>query len=451
LSLDALLGIQTAVLNQLYTTTAVAAANTFADGYATAMTTAAADLGNASTGYVHTVMALAHDEVVATDRADATLEVVTQSAEGFYEKAVAGAFADAQEQFGQAGKTAAAALAAVSRDAVTTVARAVETYAITVSAAQAGLDKSNAAIEFDRTISRIDASADYHRANWAAQTACGITLAGLDIKFGAMRTALAAQKAGDAADASAADSLRSAENAKVESIQRVQQSWEARIQELEQAAALRQWSWFELGSTLAQVGASVVDFGIGAGMVLGSGVGNFMSGGAITPFAFAASMAGFGLMAYSADNIWTVLSNSINGTNDRTGTQQALDRLTGSETASNWIDFGISLAAGGIAGRATRAMNMVDDAGQCANFLTRLNLGLCFTGDTLVQVTALAGQPRETNTCETAYALAGAGDGGTATLLDTSLTVATHPGLIKQHLFCKSRFSEAGHLASMFR
>jgi hypothetical protein len=38
-------------------------------------------------------------------------------------------------------------------------------------------------------------------------------------------------------------------------------------------------------------------------------------------------------------------------------------------------------------------MNVVDDGGGCANFLTRLNLGVCFTGDTLVQVTAIAGEP----------------------------------------------------------
>ena len=55
--------------------------------------------------------------------------------------------------------------------------------------------------------------------------------------------------------------------------------------------------------------------------------------------------------------------------------------------------------------------------------------GLCFTGDTLVQVTALAGDPYESSTSETAYALAGAEVFGTATLLDTSPTVATHPGL----------------------
>jgi hypothetical protein len=36
-------------------------------------------------------------------------------------------------------------------------------------------------------------------------------------------------------------------------------------------------------------------------------------------------------------------------------------------------------------------------------------------------------------------------------LLCVSLCVASAHAEIKQHLFCKSRFSEAGHLASMFR
>ena len=141
------------------------------------------------------------------------------------------------------------------------------------------------------------------------------------------------------------------------------------------------------------------------------------------------SGVGLGFIGHGIDKAWTALNNAINGGNDRSGAQQALDRLTGSETASDWIDFGITVAAGGFAGRATRAMNMVDDAGRCANFLTRLNLGLCFTGDTLVQVTGLAGDPHAESTSGTDFAIAGTGDGGTATLLDTSPTVATHPGL----------------------
>jgi len=55
--------------------------------------------------------------------------------------------------------------------------------------------------------------------------------------------------------------------------------------------------------------------------------------------------------------------------------------------------------------------------------------GLCFTGDALVQVTALAGGMCEDGTCETTFALAGAGSGGTATLLDKSLALAIHPSL----------------------
>ena len=47
-----------------------------------------------------------------------------------------------------------------------------------------------------------------------------------------------------------------------------------------------------------------------------------------------------------------------------------------------------------VVGRAAiAAANKVDDVGRCMNALTRINLGACFTGDTLVQVTALAGEP----------------------------------------------------------
>jgi hypothetical protein len=47
-----------------------------------------------------------------------------------------------------------------------------------------------------------------------------------------------------------------------------------------------------------------------------------------------------------------------------------------------------------VVGRAAiAAANKVDDVGRCMNALTKINLGACFTGDTLVQVTALAGAP----------------------------------------------------------
>ena len=55
--------------------------------------------------------------------------------------------------------------------------------------------------------------------------------------------------------------------------------------------------------------------------------------------------------------------------------------------------------------------------------------GLCFTGDALVQVTALAGGMCEDGTSGLTVAIAVDGDGGTATLLDKSLALATHPSL----------------------
>ncbi len=56
--------------------------------------------------------------------------------------------------------------------------------------------------------------------------------------------------------------------------------------------------------------------------------------------------------------------------------------------------------------------------------------GLCFTGDALVQVTALAGGMCEDGTSGLTVAIAVDGDGGTATLLDKSLALAAHPRLL---------------------
>jgi hypothetical protein len=63
-----------------------------------------------------------------------------------------------------------------------------------------------------------------------------------------------------------------------------------------------------------------------------------------------------------------------------------------SERASDGVfgAIGLSGITAGIGRAAIAAANKVDDLGRCMNLLTKLNLGACFTGDTLVQVTALA-------------------------------------------------------------
>jgi len=71
-----------------------------------------------------------------------------------------------------------------------------------------------------------------------------------------------------------------------------------------------------------------------------------------------------------------------------------------------------------VVGRAAiAAANKVDDVGRCMNALTRINLGACFTGDTLVQVTALAGEPSREP----------ADDGSVATATLQTVAIATLP------------------------
>jgi hypothetical protein len=71
-----------------------------------------------------------------------------------------------------------------------------------------------------------------------------------------------------------------------------------------------------------------------------------------------------------------------------------------------------------VVGRAAiAAANKVDDVGRCMNALTRINLGACFTGDTLVQVTALAGEPSQES----------AADGSVATATLQTVAIAMLP------------------------
>jgi hypothetical protein len=71
-----------------------------------------------------------------------------------------------------------------------------------------------------------------------------------------------------------------------------------------------------------------------------------------------------------------------------------------------------------VVGRAAiAAANKVDDVGRCMNALTRINLGACFTGDTLVQVTALVGEPSQER----------ADDGSVATATLQTVAIAILP------------------------
>jgi hypothetical protein len=86
---------------------------------------------------------------------------------------------------------------------------------------------------------------------------------------------------------------------------------------------------------------------------------------------------------------------------------------------SDGVFGGLSLAGtiSGVGKGVIAAANKVDDVGRCMNALTRINLGACFTGDTLVQVTALAGEPSREP----------ADDGSVATATLQTVSIATLP------------------------
>jgi hypothetical protein len=71
-------------------------------------------------------------------------------------------------------------------------------------------------------------------------------------------------------------------------------------------------------------------------------------------------------------------------------TSQALDTLTGNELYSEMIDGALGIAGGAAAGKILRLAAMTDDMGRCLNMFSRAQYGGCFTGDTLVHVTAVA-------------------------------------------------------------
>lgn len=101
--------------------------------------------------------------------------------------------------------------------------------------------------------------------------------------------------------------------------------------------------------------------------------------------------------AYTVGGFWLADFVGIRGLSDAFSTHDAADGHVQSwqERMSDGVFGGLSLAGtiSGVGKGVIAAANKVDDIGRCMNTLTRINLGACFTGDTLVQVTALAGEP----------------------------------------------------------
>jgi len=392
---DGTLSIQTAVAGSLYAARAGVAASTFAEGLAGAMEQLAGELGGLAVKYASDVSAAVGKCVVASARADAALGVATQAAAGMMMKATADAAAVAQHALSAAAKVATAAHAATSVDHATAVATATEACAKAVAAAQCEHESAVAAIECAYATARINAEADHAHAVVNANTGFDLALAGLTVQYGGMRTALAVKIAGKNADAAAAKAVENVRQHNAANVAEIRQAWDATIADLEAAAAAGSAGGWSLNTAIRLVGG-LISIGSGLSMIFSSGVAAVFTGGAATPFALMQASLGLGFVMAGADQAWTALANAMYGGTDRTTIEQILDSHTGDKTTTDWLMFGGSLLFGGAAGWLSRAVNRFDTAGNCANWLTRMNLGLCFSGDTLVHVTALAGDDAPT-------------------------------------------------------
>ena len=217
-----------------------------------------------------------------------------------------------------------------------------------------------------------------------------------------MRTALAVKIAGKNADAAAAKAVENVRQHNAANVAEIRQAWDATIEELEAAAAAGSAGGWSLNTAIRLVGG-LISIGSGLSMIFSSGVAAVFTGGAATPFALMQASLGLGFVMAGADQAWTALANAMYGGTDRTTIEQILDSHTGDKTTTDWLMFGGSIVFGGAAGWLSRAVNRFDTAGNCANWLTRMNWGLCFSGDTLVHVTALAGDDAQAGCAEPGY------------------------------------------------
>jgi hypothetical protein len=137
-----------------------------------------------------------------------------------------------------------------------------------------------------------------------------------------------------------------------------------------------------------QMVGAVIEIKIGATFVSGSialgatGVGIPL---AIVTGTFGACMVGHGL-----DNLNTGYQTIVTGTPQRTLTSQKIASITGSELYGEVADGLLGLLSGAAAGKIFSLAAMTDDMGRCLNMFGRMIYGGCFTGDTLVHVTAVA-------------------------------------------------------------
>ncbi|NBU17324.1 MAG: hypothetical protein EBS48_10020, partial [Actinobacteria bacterium] len=122
---------------------------------------------------------------------------------------------------------------------------------------------------------------------------------------------------------------------------------------------------------------------VAASLVMGSTVAGI-------PVALFSGALGVAATLHGLDTMVAGYQTIVTGVPQRTLTARSLDTLTGSAFASDLIDGAIGMVGGAAAAKVLRLATMTDDMGRCMNMFSRAYLGACFTGDTLVHVTAMA-------------------------------------------------------------
>ncbi|MEI8371065.1 MAG: Hint domain-containing protein, partial [Planctomycetia bacterium] len=141
-----------------------------------------------------------------------------------------------------------------------------------------------------------------------------------------------------------------------------------------------------------QIGGAAAEMNLGATLLTTSAV--MASTGVGIPAALLTGALGLFLVCHGLDHANAGFQSIVTGAPQRTLTSQALDSLTGSEFYSDIIDGALGMAAGAAGAKILRLATMTDDMGRCMNMFSRAHYGGCFTGDTLVHVTAVVdGEP----------------------------------------------------------
>ena len=116
----------------------------------------------------------------------------------------------------------------------------------------------------------------------------------------------------------------------------------------------------------------------------------FLAGTSITPLGVAIGLGSMFVTMHGLDGLFAATRKAITGSDQRAYTSQLMDSFTGDAATADLINSTISsLATAGTASMA-KALGKVDELGRCASTLAKMVFGNCFTGDTLVHVTALA-------------------------------------------------------------